>query len=259
MLSVAACVLPPCVGVWAQPFPLGQSPEPPVVGAPPVVTAGPVRPTADPPTPTVSLHVRAPATVAPEQEVDYRLLVENPSRAAAHHVQVRVPAPANAVYVRASPEPSAHDPQIVWDLGSLQPGTSREILLTLKPADAGDVDVIARVQFEHGQSVRTHVGATPPPAAPSRRPHPCRRPHLRHPWLRFPPRLRRPPPPAMPPAAPTPPAAPAKAELRLRKTADQSHALLNDFVHFQLEVANVGTADATNVVVDDSLPTGLRV
>jgi uncharacterized repeat protein (TIGR01451 family) len=44
----------------------------------------------------------------------------------------------------------------------------------------------------------------------------------------------------------------------LRKTGDQSHALLNDFVRFQLEVTNVGTADATNVVVEDSLPSGLR-
>ena len=59
----------------------------------------------------------------------------------------------------------------------------------------------------------------------------------------------------MPPAAP---AKAAKAELRLHKTADQSHALLNDFIRFQLEVANVGTAAATDVVVEDSLPDGLR-
>ena len=54
------------------------------------------------------------------------------------------------------------------------------------------------------------------------------------------------------------PAAAPKAELRLRKTGDQSHALLNDFIRFDLEVANVGTADATNVVIEDSVPNGLR-
>ena len=58
-------------------------------------------------------------------------------------------------------------------------------------------------------------------------------------------------PPLMPPAAP-------KAVLRLRKTGDQSHALVNDFIQFELEVANVGTADATHVVIEDSVPNGLR-
>jgi len=257
VLGVLACLAPPCAGAWAQQFRMAQSVEPPLVGAPPIVTEGPGRPVepADPPTPTVRLRVRAPAAAASGQEVDYHILVENPSRAAANHVQVRVPLPANADFVRASPEPAAREPQFLWDFGTMPPATSKEVLLTLKPNGAQDVDVIARVQFEHGESVRTHIGAPPQPAVP------------------MPPAAAMPPAPPMPAAPPMPPAptptarpvspppmppATPKAELRLRKTGDQSHALVNDFIRFELEVANVGTADAKNVVIEDSLPPGLR-
>jgi uncharacterized repeat protein (TIGR01451 family) len=190
----------------------------------------------DPPTPSVSLHVRAPAVSAPGQEIDYRILVENPSKSAAHHVMVRAPLPANAAFVRASPEPSSHEGQVIWELGTLQTGTSKKLLLTLKPSDANDVDVTARVQFEHGESVRTRIGAAAPLPLPSAPATPT--------------------PPAMPPAA-APPAAVPKAVLRLRKTGP-TQAPLNDIIQFHLEVTNVGTADAVNVEVRDSLPSGLQ-
>ena len=94
VLGLVACVLS-LAAVGAQQFRLGQSQEPPVVGASPVAPAGPI----DPPTPAVSLHVRAPASSAPGQEIDYRILIENQSGGAAHHVMVRAPLPANAVFV----------------------------------------------------------------------------------------------------------------------------------------------------------------
>ena len=228
VLALLAGVLPPSAGVWAQPFRLAQSQEPPLVGAPPISPIGPMSAAepADPPTPVVSLHVRAPAASAPGQEIDYRILVENLSRAAAHHVVVRAPLPANAAFVRASPEPSSHDGPVIWELETLQTGASKELLLTLKPSGASDVDLTARVQFEHGESVRTHIGAEAPPLPTA-------------------------------PAAPTPPTAMPKAALRLRMTGP-SQALLNDIIQFQLEVVNVGTADALNVEVSDSLPAGLQ-
>ena len=226
--------LAPSAGLLAQqPF---QSQEPPLVGAPPVVPIAPMRSAepVDPPSPIVSLHVRAPAASAPGQEIDYRILVENRSQAAAHHVVVRAPLPTNAGFVRASPEPTSREGQVVWELGTLQTGASKELLLTLKPSDAADVDVTARVQFEHGESVRTHIGAAAPlplPAAPSA-------------------------PSPMPPAAAPLPAGP-KAALRLRKTGP-AQAPLNDILQFKLEVTNVGTADAVNVEVRDTLPSGLQ-
>ncbi len=188
ILVVVAIVLPSPVGFRAQPFPPLESPEPPLIG----MTRPPPAPPADPPTPSVSLHVRAPASAAAGQEVDYRILVENTSQAAAYHVRVRSAVPAAATFVRASPEPTARDPQIIWELDTLPPGTSREILLTLKPTADGDIDVTARVQFEHGESVRTHVGAgsapmppaAPPAPMPPAPPRRCRRPLRPRRWRR---------------------------------------------------------------------------
>ena len=156
----------------------------------------------------------------------------------------RTAVPPGAEFVRASPEPTAREPQIIWELDTLPAGASKEILLTLKPTGAGDVDVTARVQFEHGESVHTHVGGRPAGAPPAPAPAP------------------------MPPA-PMPPVAPAAAPpldrgevssplLHLRKTGP-THALVGDFITFQLVVANTGTADALDVELDDSLPEGLEL
>ena len=239
VLIVFAGAPSPPASVSAQPF--AESPEPPLVGRPPLPPglAAPLAEPADPPTPVVSLHVRAPAGAAAGQEIDYRILVENPSRAAAHHVRVRSAVPAAATFVRASPEPTARDPQIVWELDTLPPGTSKEILLTLKPTEDGDIDVTARVQFEHGESVRTHVGAGPAAASPPPTPPPT------------------PTPPAAPPPVAPAPAPPAVAALQVR-TAGPTHALVGDVVPFQLTVINSGKADALNVELDESLPEGLE-
>lgn len=111
----------------------------------------------DPPTPVVAIRVRVPAYSAPGQEVRYRICVENCSTAAAHHVVVRNPLPANARYVRAEPEPSVREPELVWRLDTLAAGVCKEISLVLAPTGEGDVLNCARVQFEHGQCVRTRL------------------------------------------------------------------------------------------------------
>jgi uncharacterized repeat protein (TIGR01451 family) len=111
----------------------------------------------DPPVPVVALRVRVPATVALGQEIEYHLCVENCSEAPAHHVIVRNPLPANARFVRAQPEPAVMEPELRWHLGTLEPFARRDILLVLAPTGTGDVRNCARVQFEHGQCVTTHV------------------------------------------------------------------------------------------------------
>lgn len=112
----------------------------------------------DPPTPVVSLRVRVPATAAAGQEVEYRILVQNHSAAAAHHVLVRNPVPAQARFVRASPEPTTNrDGELSWQLGTLEAAVAREISLFLSPTGTGDIQNCARVQFEHGQCVTTRL------------------------------------------------------------------------------------------------------
>ncbi len=138
--------------------------EPPLAGAPPGAPgvppgyvlpngAGPV----DPPTPAVTIQVRVPADVTPGQDLEYRIRVENVSRAAAHHVLVRNPLPGNAAFVKATPEPTQTDPELQWQFQTLKPGEHREIVLVLKPTGSGEVTNCARVRFEHGQSVTTRV------------------------------------------------------------------------------------------------------
>src|SRR5262249_8937087 len=113
-------------------------------------------PGAEPPVPVVAIRVRVAATTPAGQELEYHLRVVNDSRAAAHHVTVRNPVPANARFVRATPEPTFREPELVWRLGTLAPCASREIVLVLRPT-GGDVTNCARVQFEHGQCVTTRI------------------------------------------------------------------------------------------------------
>jgi uncharacterized repeat protein (TIGR01451 family) len=111
----------------------------------------------DPPTPIVAIRVRVPVSSAAGKELEYRILVENTSPAAAHHVMVRDPLPANARFVRADPEPSTHAPELLWHLGSLEAGAKREIVLILAPTGGDEIKNCARVQFEHGECVSTRI------------------------------------------------------------------------------------------------------
>lgn len=111
----------------------------------------------EPPAPCVALQIRVPSTVSGGQELEYRICVSNQSQAAAHHVIVRNPLPANATFVRATPEPASRATDIVWRLGTLAPGAARELVLVLRPTGAGDITNCARVAFEHGQCVTTRI------------------------------------------------------------------------------------------------------
>ena len=121
-------------------------------------------PPVDPPVPVVKLKVRVAACAMAGQEIDYRILVENCSRAPAHHVLVRNPLPINARFVRATPPPAppGEDPDLVWVFGTLPPSACREICLVLIATDACDIKNCARVQFEHGQCVVTRIANAPP-------------------------------------------------------------------------------------------------
>lgn len=108
-------------------------------------------------TPVVSMHVRVLANSVVGKDLEYHIDVDNRSSAPAHHVLVRNPLPANARFVRADPQPSAKAPELLWRLETLQPGAHKEIVLVLSPTGAGDVENCARVQFEHGECVRTRI------------------------------------------------------------------------------------------------------
>jgi uncharacterized repeat protein (TIGR01451 family) len=114
--------------------------------------------------PIVALRVLVPAASGAHEELEYRILAENRSRAAAHHVVIHAELPANARYVRADPEPNTAAPNLQWRLGTLDAGAQREIRLVLAPAGPGNLRVCVRVTFEHGVCVTTQVA---PPMLPA--------------------------------------------------------------------------------------------
>lgn len=121
--------------------------------------------TRDPPVPVVRLRVHAPARMEPGKEIEYRLTVENISRADAHHVQVRDRLPKGVEdQVRARPEFTRQTKtnngltDLLWDLGTLKAGEQKAIVLTLKPKGTEDIQNSAYVQFEYGQTVKTQLG-----------------------------------------------------------------------------------------------------
>lgn len=158
----AAPVAPPAP---ASPPPRATEPPPPgaLRLAPSPVTpspwpAGSVPARAkDPPTPVVALRVRVPSSVGDGQEIEYHICADNRSTAPAHHVLVRTKLPANARFVRATPEPTYREPELGWTLGTLEPGACKEIVLVLAPTTGGEVKCCARVQFEHGSCVCTAI------------------------------------------------------------------------------------------------------
>jgi len=128
----------------------------PMTVEPPLADSAP--PPNDLPQPVVTIQVRVPAEVAPGKDLEYRITVNNTSRAAAHHVTVRNPVPANTTFVSADPAPTMKEPELVWRLGSMEGCTKKEIVLVLRPTGEGEVQNCARVQFEHGQCVTTRIG-----------------------------------------------------------------------------------------------------
>jgi uncharacterized repeat protein (TIGR01451 family) len=181
---------PACTAQQTRPAPSGE--EPPLAGSPvpskppvslaPPFTAPPPTPLApdaaypyagppfveaepmDPDVPVVRLRVRAPAQVQPDKDIEYRLTIENVSRAAAHHVLVRDRVPSGKRFVRAEPKPTGEpkptksgETDLLWDFGTLKPGERKTIVLFLDPAGSDEIRNSAYVQYEHGQTVKTRV------------------------------------------------------------------------------------------------------
>ncbi|MCE9561986.1 MAG: DUF11 domain-containing protein [Planctomycetes bacterium] len=135
-------------------------------GVPVAGSSGSVQPVrsalADPPSPVVRIQVRVPAHTPPGDDIKYIITVQNTSTAEAHSVTVRNPLPeAIEAAVKAEPEWNKVQPnpkELVWSFGTLAPGKSKVIELTLRPKkEATEVKNLAYVRFEHGEAVTTKI------------------------------------------------------------------------------------------------------
>ncbi|MFL5342431.1 MAG: hypothetical protein ACJ8F7_19985, partial [Gemmataceae bacterium] len=111
----------------------------------------------DPPTPVVTIRVRAPATMAVgAADVKITVIVENVSQANAYHVRVAYPKPANAEINQTDPPADTKESTasvLKWHFDELKPNEKKVITLTFTPKDENDVKHVARVSFEHGEQV----------------------------------------------------------------------------------------------------------
>lgn len=236
----------------ASPYPLHP------MAAPPPIVASPRQPFQRPPSadtlvPSVSIRVRVPSEAAAGKELTYKIIAENSSQASAHHVTVRVTIPGSAArLVRASPAPTETSPVFVWKLDTLAPRARREITLIVLPTGDEEVSCCARVQFEHGQCVRTGVGkgAAAPPPTESTPPSP--------PLTRTPPLNPVPPPSKAPPVEKKSSEPEPVAELEVRKSGPTEGAQF-DILAYRLEVRNVGRANARKVLLRERLAKGIEL
>ncbi len=111
----------------------------------------------DPPFPQVLLRTRVAGIASPNEEVTYRINLNNPTAAAAHQVRVRQSLPNNGKFVRSTPSPTSQDGELVWQLATMEAGATKEIVVVFLANGNGDLDSTARVSFEYGQSVKTRI------------------------------------------------------------------------------------------------------
>ena len=197
----------------------------------PAATADASREPIDPPTPVVKLRVRVPAFGKPGAPIEYTIHLENDSQADAHHVVVKDAVPANAKFVRASPEPHVKTPELEWRFNTLKAGAKCDITLVLQPTNLEDVRNCARVSFEHGQCVTTRLAALPG--------EPGSRPPVVVPVPKI-------------PTGKEPPVGAKQAKLSLAIDGPRTQ-YLNLATRYFITVKNTGKADAANLLVDFTL------
>jgi uncharacterized repeat protein (TIGR01451 family) len=133
-----------------------------IIGSQPVNPPGvtPIVPAAnlstDPPTPVVAIHVSAPASSSASGDVEYKIVAENKSAAAAHHVRVTFPKSNDYQVLRCDPPPANMEANpLAWERKTLSPNEKFEIHVVVLPKKEDTLEATARVQFEHGQKVST--------------------------------------------------------------------------------------------------------
>ena len=109
--------------------------------------------------PALTIERLSPREVQLNATADFEIIVKNVGRVDANEVRVLDRVPAGTEFVGANPQPtqSPRDGRLQWDLGTLEPGQERRIVLQLKPTQPGEIGSVAQVVFAAQAAMRTRV------------------------------------------------------------------------------------------------------
>ncbi len=106
--------------------------------------------------PSLVIEKHAPAEVQVGKAARFEIHVRNAGQTAAQNVIVTDQIPAGTQLVEAKPTPAqGADGSLVWELGKLEPGQDRSIVLELMPQQEGEIGSVAQVTFAAAASVKT--------------------------------------------------------------------------------------------------------
>jgi uncharacterized repeat protein (TIGR01451 family) len=109
-----------------------------------------------PQTPQLTIQKLAPEEVQVGKEAIFQVKVTNSGQIAAHGVEVRDKVPKGTRLVSSTPQASrGAEGELVWELGTLQPGDETTVDIRLMPEAEGNIGSVASVRFNAEASART--------------------------------------------------------------------------------------------------------
>jgi len=80
-----------------------------------------------------------PKTVRPNQKFTFKILIRNNAAYKINKVTITEEMPKGFTFIKAIPVPMTRETALKWDLGNLNPGEKKQILITGKPSKIGTV------------------------------------------------------------------------------------------------------------------------
>ena len=109
--------------------------------------------------PSMIIQKFSPKEIQVNQTADFEVKVRNVGRISVDDVLVMDQVPQGAKYIDANPKPTSQSRtgELQWQLGTMEPGEERTILLQLQPTEPGEIGSVAQFYFGGRATNRTKV------------------------------------------------------------------------------------------------------
>ena len=109
--------------------------------------------------PSLIIQKFSPKEIQVNQTADFEVKIRNVGRVSVDDVLVVDQVPEGARFIDANPKPSSRSrtDELRWQLGTMNPGEERTILLQLQPTVAGEIGSVAQFYFGGRATNRTKV------------------------------------------------------------------------------------------------------